>query len=159
MSSKRWNPSVLILAAAVALAGAAAPVSAQTAPAAPQFVHHPFGELRECLRILDLSDAQKADITAIFEAAKPQVEAFLVTLKADREALKADLAKTPPDPCAVGKDILQLHSDREAARAFFESVRDQVLAVLTAEQKAKLAGCLQAPKNLANASAGPGNDQ
>ena len=149
MSSKGWNPPVLILAAAVAAVVAVAPAMAQTPPPSPQILHHPFDPLRDCLRILDLSDAQKADIKAIFEAVKPQVEAFAANLKADRDTLKADLSKNPPDPCAVGTDVLQLHTDREAARAFFESVRDQILAVLTPGQKAKLAGCLEAPASIA----------
>lgn len=155
MLPKPRRPMLLVLAAALAVLAlpAAAGVTravAPTAPAAPQDFHHPFHRLRECLRILHLSDAQKAEIVAIFEAAKPRVEEIFATLKADREALKAELEKDPPIPCDVGNAFLQLHADREAARAFFASVRDQVLAVLTPEQEAKLAGCLQAPRLPAN---------
>jgi Spy/CpxP family protein refolding chaperone len=146
---------------AAALAALTLPAGAQTLRAAaqstsatPQGLHHPFERLRNCLGILDLSEAQKADIQAIFEAAKPQAEIYFATLKADRDTLASDLSQSPPDPCVVGKDFLQLHADREAARAFFASVRDQVLAVLTDTQKARLAGCLAAPR-LAAASARP----
>ena len=158
MSLKRRRSSALVLAAA--LAAMAFPARAQTpravaqsAPATPQNVQHPFHHLRDCLRILDLTDAQTADIVAIFDAAKSQAAAIRATLRADRDALKADLSQNPPDPCVIGGDVLKLHADRETARAFFESVREQVLAVLTPEQKARLSGCLQAPRLMEPSSA------
>jgi Spy/CpxP family protein refolding chaperone len=154
MHTKPRRLSALVLAAVVAIVVAAVPAAGQTPPAVPQPLHHPFEKLRACLSILDLSDAQTADIKTIFEAAKPQVEVFRAKLQADRDALKSELSKTPPDPCVVGTDFLQLHADREAARTFFESVRGQVLAVLTADQKTKLAGCLEAPVSAATPSAG-----
>jgi Spy/CpxP family protein refolding chaperone len=153
MSSLRRNPAALILGAAL-LAALALPVAAQTALAQPAVAPHPFGHLLRCLSVVNLTDAEKADIKAILEVARPQAETILATLKADREALAADLAKTPPDPCADGKDALQLHTDREAARTFFESVRDQVLAVLTPAQKAKVEGCLAAPGPLTASTTG-----
>ncbi len=154
-------PSVLALAGGV-LAALALPATAQDVPlpsgiqaaaGAPRLPHPPFERLRHCLSILDLTDAQKADIKAVFDAAKPQFDTLAATLKADRDALTADLAKTPPDPCAVGNDALKLHADREAMRTFLTGVRDQVLALLTDAQKAKLTGCLEAERLTAGASA------
>lgn len=153
MSSLRRSPSALILCGAL-LAALALPASAQPAPAQPQVAPHPFGHLLRCLSVVNLTDAERADIKAILEAARPQAETIAATLKADREALAADLAKTPPDPCAVGKDTVQLHTDRAAARTFFEGVRDQALTVLTPAQKAKVEGCLAAPKPLTASATG-----
>ncbi len=119
---------------------------AQSAPTTPQSLHRPLARLRDCLGILNLSEAQKADIKAVLDAAKPQFDTLAATLQADREALSADLSKTPPDPCAIGNDVLKLHADREAMRAFLGSVKDEILALLTDAQKAKLVGCLEAPR-------------
>jgi len=153
MILKRRKPSLVVLAAAVAALTAAAPALAQAGPPGPPTgpvagrAHHPFARILRCLGVVNLTDAQKADIKAVFEAAKPEAEAIAAKLKADREALKAEIEKTPADPCAVGSAALQLHADRESAKALFETVRDAVLALLTPEQKAKLAGCLEAPKH------------
>lgn len=155
MSFLRRKPAALILGAAL-LSALALPAFAQTA--AFEDEHHPFRHLLRCLSVVNLTDSEKADIKAILEAAKPQAETILATLKADREKLAADLAKNPPDPCAVGADALQLHTDREAARTFFEGVRDQVLAVLTPAQRAKVEGCLAALRPLATSSGGDGAD-
>src|SRR5512142_2236425 len=87
------------------------------APATPA-VHPVFRHrLRECLSILDLSDAQKASIQAILDAAA-------------RPTLAAALDANPPDVCAIGTDALALKSAREALRAERESVRQQVEATL-----------------------------
>ena len=159
MSPIRRKPSLALLAAAVTVLTAAAPAFSQTAapaPPGPEREHHPFARLIRCLAVVNLTDAQKADIKVLLEAAKPEAEAIAAKLKADREALKAEIEKTPPDPCAVGNDVLQLHADRVAAKALFDSVKEAVLALLTPEQKAKLAGCLEAPKRAATLEADEG---
>ncbi len=148
MPLDRRIPSVLIVAAAL-VAMVSLPATAQTAPAAPDRVHHPFAHLLRCLAVVNLTDAQKADVKAVFDAAGPRFDALAATLKGDRDALKADLADPSTDPCKVGSDFLKLHADREAMRAFLGSVKDQVLALLTDAQKAKLAGCLEAPPHTA----------
>ena len=146
MTTKRWGSSAFVAAGAAALLLAAAPAVQAQFAAAPQ--PGPFGEIAKCFRILGLTDAQKGDIRAVFEAAKPEAEALHATFEADRAAMKAALEKTPPDPCEVGAAALKLKGDREARRALFERVRTGVLAVLTPAQQAKLAGCLEAPKDV-----------
>ena len=161
MSPKRWNPSLAILAAAVAVLTAAAPAFSQTAapaPPGPDRAHHPFAHVVRCLAVVNLTDAQKADIKAVIEAARPEAEAIAAKLKTDREALKSEVEKNPPDPCAVGNAFLQLHADRATAKALFDRVKDAVLALLTPEQKAKLAGCLEAPKRVATLEIDEGDE-
>jgi len=145
MTTKCWGRPVLVAAGVAALLIAGAP-AAQAQPAA---VPHPgpFGEILKCLRVLDLTDAQKGDIRAVFEAAKPEAEALHATFEADRAAMKAALETTPPDPCEVGTAALKLKGDREARRTLFEKVKDGILAILSPVQQAKLAGCLEAPKD------------
>jgi Spy/CpxP family protein refolding chaperone len=158
MFLKRCKPALVILAAALVLT-AAAPVFAQAGPAGPPGGPMagrpplPFDHILRCLGVLRLTDAQKADIKAVLEAAKPEAVAIALKLKADEAALKAEIEKTPPDPCAIGNAVLQLHADRETARALFDRVKDAVLALLTPEQKLKLAGCLEAPKRPATLEA------
>lgn len=113
--------------------------------------HH----IRECLSILDLSDAQKAQIQAILEAAKPAFEANVAAARAARDTLKAAAAAVPPDACAIGNDFLAVKAAVATVRAQVEAVRGQVVATLTPEQQARFQGCLDAP---AGAEAVPAPD-
>ena len=108
--------------------------------------HGRLGHVRECLSIVDLSDSQKEEIRGILEAAKPGILADAVAVRASREKLRADSGAANADTCLVGQDFLALRATLESLRGDLESVRDQVAATLTPEQKAKLEGCLQAPR-------------
>jgi Spy/CpxP family protein refolding chaperone len=104
-----------------------------------------LANVRECLSILDLSDSQKDEIRGILEAAWPGIREDARSVRASRQKLRADAGASPVDACLVGADYLALRDSLESLRATLESVRDQVAATLTAEQKAKLEGCLLAP--------------
>ncbi len=112
-----------------------------------------IGLLLRCLSILDLTDQQKADIRAIAESAKPSLQADAQAAKTARQKLQEDLSGASIDPCVVGQDFLALHGDLEKLRADLASVRDQIEAQLTADQKAKLEGCVQAVLATASAEA------
>jgi Spy/CpxP family protein refolding chaperone len=103
-----------------------------------------IGPLLRCLSILDLTDQQKADIRAIVEAAKPSLQADAAAVRTARQKLQEDLSSPSIDPCVVGQDFLALQGNLAELRADLASVRDQIEAKLTADQKAKLEGCLQA---------------
>jgi len=81
-------------------------------------------------RGIELTEAQKAQIKTIRESNKPS-EATLTELRAIREARKAGTAITPEQ-----KERLKTLHEQSAAKA--KSVHEQILAVLTADQKAKL---------------------
>ena len=143
--------SVVPMAAALALALVAAPVLAVDRPAAgpvpeAQAPHGPLAGYLRCLHIVDLTDVQKADVRALLEAARPKLEALHVTLRADREALRAAVTATPPDPCVVGAAFLKVEADVKAIGEELKALRTAIEALLTAEQKAKLEGCLRAPR-------------
>ena len=110
-------------------------------------VRHPFlrHHLRECLAILDLTDPQKSDIQAVFDAAKPTIDADVAAVRAVRQTLRTAVEAVPPDACAIGTDALALKAAREALHTEREAVRGQVLAVLTPDQQTRLQGCLDAP--------------
>jgi protein CpxP len=142
--------SVVPMAAALALALVAAPLLAADPPAGPapagQAPHGPLAGYLRCLRVVDLTEVQKADVKALLEAARPKLEALHVTLRADREALRAAVTATPPDPCLVGAAFLKVEADVKAIGDELKAVRTAIEALLTPEQKAKLEGCLKAPK-------------
>jgi Spy/CpxP family protein refolding chaperone len=95
---------------------------------------------------LDLSDAQKEKIKAIFESHKGEGQALHVQAKADRDALKAAASAAKPDPAVVGAAFLKVRADGEAAKAKMAAVKAEVEAVLTPEQTAKLEGWIAAHK-------------
>ena len=81
-------------------------------------------------RDLNLTDAQKEQMKQIREANKPD-EATMAQLKAIKDARKAGTALTP-------EQEQQMKSFREQHRAKAQSVHDQLLNILTADQKAQL---------------------
>jgi protein CpxP len=139
--------SLVPVAAALVLALVAVPLLAVDPPAgAAAAPRGPLAGYLRCLHIVDLTDVQKADVRALLEAARPKLEALHVTLRADREALRAAVTATPPDPCAVGTAFLKVEADVKAIGEELKALRTAIEALLTPEQKAKLEGCLKAPK-------------
>jgi len=139
---RRLTTRIVFSALGLSLAGL---VLAQSAPvpAAP----HPLlrHRLRECLSIIDLTDAEKASIQAILDAAAPTLQADADAARAARETLKTALEANPPDACAIGADALALRSARETLQAERQSVLQQVEATLLPDQVSRLEGCLAAP--------------
>ncbi|MGH9400082.1 MAG: hypothetical protein ACRD00_06920, partial [Thermoanaerobaculia bacterium] len=111
-----------------------------------------LGRFIACLRILDLSDAQKADIQAILEAAKPILQADADAIKAAAEKLRADV-EAGAERCVIGQDYLNLRAAEKKLNADAASVKDQIFSTLTEDQKKKLRGCLEAPRTAASAVA------
>jgi Spy/CpxP family protein refolding chaperone len=98
----------------------------------------------QCLKAADLTEAQKSDIKAIVEAAKPTLQKDHESIHADRQKLRADI-QARADKCVIGEDALNLHADRQTLLADLKSVKDQIFAKLTPEQQARVEGCLAAP--------------
>jgi Spy/CpxP family protein refolding chaperone len=129
-------------AASMILAGALASSAALAQPAPGKLAQG----IRAAMATLDLSDAQKAKIKAIFESHKGEGQALREQTKTDRDALKAAASAAKPDPAVVGAAFLKVRADGEAAKAKMEAVRAEIDAVLTPEQKAKLDGWIAAHK-------------
>jgi Spy/CpxP family protein refolding chaperone len=100
-----------------------------------------------CLRNADLNltDAQKADIKAVVEAARPVLQAGHDKIRADRQKLHADI-EAGADKSVLGQDVLDLHADLKAVQAELASVKDQIASKLTADQKARIGDCLAATR-------------
>ena len=106
-------------------------------PAAPGPI---LRALRAGLATLDLTDQQKADIKALFESKKPEFQALRDQITTDRAALKAAAEAATPDPATVGNAFLKVKADGLAVKAQFETTRDALKALLTADQWTKLQG-------------------
>ncbi|MGK2857334.1 MAG: Spy/CpxP family protein refolding chaperone, partial [Thermoanaerobaculia bacterium] len=122
------------------------------APGAPPQAG-PGHPLLRCLQILNLSDDQKTQIKGILETSAPVLKALHETLATDRQALRAAIEAAPQVGCDIGNAMIKVQTDEKAIRAEHEKVKLAIEAILTTEQKAKLAGCLEAPKD------GPGPGQ
>jgi Spy/CpxP family protein refolding chaperone len=133
---KLFGATTLILAGALA-AGTAI---AQAQPAPGRFARG----IRAAMATLDLTDAQKEKVKAIFASHKDEGVAFHTQAKADRDALKAAASAATPDPAGVGAAFLKVRADGQAAAAKMKAVRTEIDAVLTPEQRAKLDGWIAA---------------
>ena len=82
------------------------------------------------LRGIQLTDAQKEQVRLIHESNKPDAAA-IEQMRAMRESFKTGTALTP-------EQKEQMKAMRDQRRAKAESVREQILAILTPEQRQQL---------------------
>lgn len=125
---------------------------AATTRARPKRPQAAIAKVLQCLRIVDLSDAQKASIRGIFESVQPALASLTDTLHADQATLKSLLDADSPDACAIGSAALTVRQDAEALKAEMQATMDAINGVLTAEQQLMLSGCLHAPQGSATTS-------
>lgn len=118
----------------------AVPALAGDHPGAFAARRHGGGVLR-CLRGADLSDAQKADIKALFDAARPGFDADVAAIRAARKTLHDD-AEAGADKSVVGQDFLNVRAASKKLRDDHTALQNQILAKLTADQKTKVQSCL-----------------
>jgi Spy/CpxP family protein refolding chaperone len=112
-----------------------------------------FGHgIRAAMATLDLSDAQKDKVKAIFASHKDGAVAFHAQAKGNRDALKAVTSAANPDPAVVGAAFLKVRADHQAARARMKAVRGEIDGVLTPEQRAKLDGWIAAHRQQRDAA-------
>jgi Spy/CpxP family protein refolding chaperone len=137
-SSKMIRPGVGVAALALALSGGAALAQRPGGGG-------PLGRgIRAAMATLDLSDAQKEKVKAIFTSHQEQFQTFRAQARANREALRAAASAESPDPAVVGAAFLKVRADGKAMKAQRESVHAEINAVLTPEQKAKFDGWIAA---------------
>jgi periplasmic protein CpxP/Spy len=123
----------------------ALPAAAQDRPRigmADRMERHGGGILR-CLRGLDLTDSQKADIKAILEGGKTTIQADADAARAARQKLRADY-DAGADRSVLGQDYVNVRTAAKKLQDDGAAIHDQVLAKLTPDQKAKADDCLAA---------------
>jgi Spy/CpxP family protein refolding chaperone len=144
--TRHFRTAAVCLAASLigvaALAGAPAVTDSGAAPAATGRHHHFNSEFHHVLRQLNLTPEQKTQIKSIFEQAKPDLQAKFAAARANHEAL---LSTAPTD--ANYPALLQTEKVNAAARVqAMSDMKEQIYAVLTPEQQAKVPQILAADK-------------
>ncbi|MFA6955087.1 MAG: periplasmic heavy metal sensor [Thermoanaerobaculia bacterium] len=138
---------VLLFTAGIALAQPQPPGNGNGQPPQGGPQAGPGHPMLRCLSIVNLTEDQKTQIKAILDAAQPTLKALNETLATDRQALRAAIEATSQDACAIGTALIKVQTDEKAIRAELEKTKASIEALLTTEQKLKLAGCLEAPKD------------
>ncbi|MFI5197577.1 MAG: Spy/CpxP family protein refolding chaperone [Thermoanaerobaculia bacterium] len=106
-----------------------------------------FGRgIRAAMATLDLSDAQKVKVKAIFASHRDQFQAFRAQAKANRLVLRASASAADPDPAVVGAAFLKVRADAKVLKAQLEGVHAEINGVLTPDQKSRLDGWIAAHK-------------
>lgn len=95
--------------------------------------------IRAALGSLDLTDAQKTQVRDLLEKQRPVMQGLREQMRADHEALRAAAADSK-NVSAIGTAYLKVQKDREAMKGELQKSREAIEALLTPEQKAKLAG-------------------
>ena len=101
--------------------------------------HH--GGAMRCLRAADLTDTQKTDIKALFDAARPGFEADVAAIRAARKTLDTD-ADAGADKSVLGQDYLNVRAASKKLRDDHAALQAQILTKLTPDQKTKVQSCL-----------------
>lgn len=117
--------------------------TARVPAAAAPGEHDGVRDLIHCLRVLDLTDAQKTAIQQFIQTETPTLQALHDTLKADRQTLHTDASATSPDPCKVGSDFLTVRADYQAIEAEIGKIKTFIEGQLTDAQKARFEGCVK----------------
>lgn len=88
---------------------------------------------------LDLDDVQRDQVQNIVDAARPEIEALREQLRANREALSALETEDPAYSTQLNDIAVSNGQLATEATLLFTRVRSEINAVLTEEQRAKLA--------------------
>lgn len=109
--------------------------------------------LRAALATLDLTDAQKEKVRQLFESERPKYESLRQEGRAARQALRAASESPNADPAAVGAAFLKVRTHARTMKAEREASKARLEALLTAEQRGRLEGWLEAHRGMRR---GPG---
>lgn len=112
------------------------PVPAAGAPAAA-------AALKE---FLGLTDAQVQQLIDLRRTLPDVMRPFNEQLRTAQQALRAEMDKTNPDPAVVGRLMVESKRIRERMEAAREKLDDQAKALLTPEQRTKLAQLVAAQR-------------
>ena len=88
---------------------------------------------------LDLDDAQRESVQNIVEAARPEMEALREQVRANREALRALDTSDPAYSTELNNILLSNGQLATEGTLLFTRLRSEIDAVLTDEQREKLA--------------------
>ena len=130
---KSTGNRIFIIGAAVMLAMAAAIAQG------PHGFGGPGGEFHHMLKQLDLTSDQHAQVKAIFQKEKPTLQPLMQQMQQSHEAMKALEAAGPFDEAKVTALATQNSQTMIQLEVEHERVKSEIMAILTPDQKAKLA--------------------
>ena len=103
---------------------------------------------------LELSDAQRYEVEAIFEAGRTERQAAAEAQRETAAALRDELDVDTPDPRRVGELVIALERQKETFAAAGQAQHDAIAALLTPEQKERY-DALEAARDLRPKPPGP----
>jgi len=147
LSTSRRPALAVPAAGLLVLAGLAVPALAQgPGGERPAWGDHGRGHggpgahrLGRLARVLELTEAQLAEARALHEAAREDRAPIVEESRELRTRLDGLLDAASPDPTAVGEVVIALRQNREEMRSVREATETAFEALLTAEQREKLA--------------------
>lgn len=138
--------NMIVSAALLAALGFSAGAFAQppgAGPDGPGWHHRHGGPLAHELRQLNLSDAQKASIKQVVQAARPQMRAQMEAVREQRKAFETATPGSSAYQSAAGS-LAQAEANAASARVQQQAaIRTQIYALLTDAQKTQLATLIQ----------------
>jgi periplasmic protein CpxP/Spy len=130
---KSTRNRILIIGAAVMLAMATAMAQG------PHGFGRPGGEFHHMLKQLDLTSDQHAQVKTIFQKEKPTLQPLMQQMRQYHEAVKALEAAGPFDEAKVTALATQNSQTKIQLDVEHERIKSEIMAILTPDQKAKLA--------------------
>src|SRR5208283_460455 len=124
---------ILTIGATVLLAVAAAIAQG------PHGFGGPGGGFHRMLKQLDLTADQHSQVKAIFEKEKPTMQPLMEQMRQNRDAMKALEASGPFDEAKTRALATQNAQTMVELQVEHARIKSQIMQILTADQKAKLA--------------------
>ncbi len=124
---------ILTIGAAVVLAAAAAIAQG------PHGFGGPGGEFRHTLKQLDLTGDQHSQVKAIWEKEKPTLQPLMQQMRQNHTAMKALEASGPFDEARTRALATQNSQTLVELQVEHARIKSEIMQILTADQKAKLA--------------------
>ncbi|MBE7544384.1 MAG: periplasmic heavy metal sensor [Bryobacteraceae bacterium] len=100
------------------------------------------------IEYLGLSEAQVTQLTDLRKSLPDVVKPIAEQIRTKNQALREEMQKTNPNPATVGQLMVDMKALREQIRAEHVKINDQAKALLTEDQKSKLAALEAAAKLL-----------
>ncbi len=129
----------ILFALMIAIVGFAGIAPAQ--PSQPHGRHPraggPSGDLPPIFRDLDLTEDQREEVSAVFADMRTEVAPLFQSLNANREELDERMADENPNPTIIGELVLEARTIENQMSAHREATHQQILALLTEEQRAE----------------------
>jgi protein CpxP len=129
---KSTRNRILIIGAGVMLAVAAAVAQGPHGGG-------PDGDFHHMLKQLDLTSDQQGQVKAIWQKEKPSMQPLTQQMRQNHEAMKALEAAGPFDEAKVTALATQGSQTMIQLQVEHERVKSEIMAILTPDQKAKLA--------------------